>query len=315
MKTTEAIFRRYEEIKHRLPAFEFERDVDLNSRRVGDLGAIDSEIDLFLFDAFGVLNVGETVISGAPDRVRLLQEKGKLTYILTNAASYQKPALVEKFLRLGFNISAEDIVSSREVLISHLVDQIKISTYSINQLGVISISSLEDLPSDLNCVLFDSADGLANEEFWASDAFLFLSSGEWTDDHQQAFVDQLKDNPKPVFVGNPDVVAPRETTITREPGYFAHDIMDRTSAPVQFFGKPFGNAYQAAIARAKQQKPDLSLDRCLMVGDTLHTDILGGAAAGIKTALVTDHGTYAGSDVEPYIHKSAIIPDYILPSV
>jgi ribonucleotide monophosphatase NagD (HAD superfamily) len=51
-----------------------------------------------------------------------------------------------------------------------------------------------------------------------------------------------------------------------------------------------------------------------MVGDTLHTDILGGAAYGVKTALVTGHGLFANHNVTPYIAKSGIVPDYIMVS-
>ena len=42
-----------------------------------------------------------------------------------------------------------------------------------------------------------------------------------------------------------------------------------------------------AIARA-----GLPPDRLAMVGDTLHTDVLGGAAAGCRSVLVTDHGLF-----------------------
>jgi glycerol 3-phosphatase-2 len=50
------------------------------------------------------------------------------------------------------------------------------------------------------------------------------------------------------------------------------------------------------------------------VGDTLHTDILGGAAYGVKTALVTGHGLFANQNVPPYIAQSGIVPDYIMVS-
>jgi ribonucleotide monophosphatase NagD (HAD superfamily) len=49
-----------------------------------------------------------------------------------------------------------------------------------------------------------------------------------------------------------------------------------------------------------------------MVGDTLHTDILGGAQAGWKTVLVTDHGLLRGENVEQAIARSGIVPDYIV---
>jgi predicted HAD superfamily phosphohydrolase YqeG len=52
-----------------------------------------------------------------------------------------------------------------------------------------------------------------------------------------------------------------------------------------------------------------------MVGDTLHTDVLGGAAAGCRSVLVTDHGLFAGHDAARFISASGIRPDFIVPSI
>jgi predicted HAD superfamily phosphohydrolase YqeG len=51
-----------------------------------------------------------------------------------------------------------------------------------------------------------------------------------------------------------------------------------------------------------------------MVGDTLHTDVLGGRAAGMGTILVTDHGLFAGLDIARFIGRSGIVPDSIVRS-
>ena len=45
-----------------------------------------------------------------------------------------------------------------------------------------------------------------------------------------------------------------------------------------------------------------------MVGDTLHTDILGGRAAGFKTALVTEYGVMQALDIPQCISDSGIRP-------
>ncbi|MEM7239878.1 MAG: HAD hydrolase-like protein, partial [Pseudomonadota bacterium] len=50
----------------------------------------------------------------------------------------------------------------------------------------------------------------------------------------------------------------------------------------------------------------------VMVGDSLHTDILGGQIAGLKTALIAGYGFFAGADVEKAVGQSGISPDYIL---
>ena len=52
----------------------------------------------------------------------------------------------------------------------------------------------------------------------------------------------------------------------------------------------------------------------LMVGDTLHTDILGGNKFGVKTTLVLTGNTRADT-AELQINASGIIPDYICNSI
>jgi ribonucleotide monophosphatase NagD (HAD superfamily) len=88
----------------------------------------------------------------------------------------------------------------------------------------------------------------------------------------------------------------------------AHDIIDRAGIDAAFYGKPYGNAFDTALASLI----DIPRHRIAMVGDTLHTDVLGGAAAGIGTILITDHGLFKGFDVAPYIQKSGIYPDWIV---
>ena len=52
-----------------------------------------------------------------------------------------------------------------------------------------------------------------------------------------------------------------------------------------------------------------------MVGDSLHTDILGGWVTGLKTALIAGYGFSSGHDVAGPIAASEIRPDYILERV
>ena len=50
----------------------------------------------------------------------------------------------------------------------------------------------------------------------------------------------------------------------------------------------------------------------LCVGDTLHTDILGGRAAGCRTLLIED-GFMRGADPLALAQESGIWPDFIAP--
>ncbi|MEM6497587.1 MAG: HAD hydrolase-like protein, partial [Pseudomonadota bacterium] len=115
----------------------------------------------------------------------------------------------------------------------------------------------------------------------------------------------------PVLVGNPDTVAPRENGFSAEPGHFAHEVADLTDVEPEFFGKPFANIYDLAQTRLA----DIPAGRILAVGDTLHTDILGGAGAGFATLLTTGHGLLSGLDPVRAIAETGISPDWIGPSL
>jgi len=141
-----------------------------------------------------------------------------------------------------------------------------------------------------------------------ADAFLMLGSAVWTEERQALLEASILRNPRDVYVGNPDIVAPRETGFSTEPGSYAHRLADRTGVTPRFFGKPFQNIFDLAFERI--DTPDLS--RVVMVGDSLHTDILGGQAAGVKTALIAGFGFFVGADVDAPIASSGIQPDYIL---
>ena len=52
-----------------------------------------------------------------------------------------------------------------------------------------------------------------------------------------------------------------------------------------------------------------------MIGDSLHTDILGGLSSQISTVLVTEHGLFKDYDYMNAIKKTKISPDWIIPSL
>lgn len=292
--STEAAFARYEEVRARLPAAAF----PATSVPRATLAEVAPEVDAFVLDAFGVLNVGQTAIPGAVARIAQLRAMGKTLIVLTNAASDTRAAALRKYHRLGFDFTAEEVVASRDVCAARLRQHLPGGRW-----GAIStdVDDFHDLRADI--------------QRWTAgtrpevDGFLMLSSANLDPQTYEALRDALRSNPRPLLVANPDLVAPRETGLSQEPGFYAHALADETSCAPIFFGKPFGNAYDDVKARL----PGIPPDRIAMVGDTLHTDVLGGAAAGFKTVLITDYGLFAGQDTAPFIARSGIRPDYVCP--
>jgi HAD superfamily hydrolase (TIGR01450 family) len=290
----EAAFRRYEEVRGRLPGATF----PAAPRHVPTLSEAADIAQGFVLDAFGVLNVGDTPIPGAVARMAELRARGKRLCVLTNAASHPRAQALEKYRALGFDFSAHEVVSSRDVAAARLGAVAPGATWG-------ALAAEGDGFADIPARVVD-----AMEEPGAldgCDAILFLSTARWTPVWQARLLHALERRPRPVVVANPDLVAPREGGLSAEPGLFAHDLADRVGAELHFFGKPFSDAFLDAAARMGLAPGNLA-----MVGDTLHTDVLGGAAAGMRTVLVAAHGLFAGREVGGFVAASGIVPDVVV---
>jgi HAD superfamily hydrolase (TIGR01450 family) len=291
MFTTHAIFERYEEVRHRFP------DVipQTKSRDIGSLLDIADEVDAFVFDAFGVLNVGETLIPGADERLDQLRARGCALRILTNAASYDRSGAIAKFKRLGLHLEDDEIITSREATLLHL---------NKGHCGVITADS--DLMSDLPTPATRLGDKAGDYD--AVDHFLFLSTADWTEKRQTVLMAAMQRNPRQVLIGNADLAAPRDDGFSVEPGYFGHLIEDAFPNHVRFFGKPFPEVYDLIDASL----PAIRHEKIAMCGDTLHTDILGAAAHGWRTVLVSQDGLFSGYDTNLFSEQAKLFADWRL---
>ncbi len=289
----------YEMARHRLPDPPTRGSVPKVAKNLSEIA---DDFDAFFLDAFGVLNVGEAAIEGVPERVAALQSAGKRVIVVSNAAGFPHERLIQKYQSLGYSFQPEDVVTSRRALVEAVNDGsgLKWGLMVSDGIPVAEFEKLDHIrlredPYDYDVV----------------DRFLMIGSATWTEARQQMLEASISKFPRPVYVGNPDIVAPREQGFSIEPGYFAHRLADRTGIVPEFFGKPFRNIYELAFNRLD---PEISRERVLMVGDSLHTDILGAQVAGIRSALVTDHGFLAGRDVKADMERTALVPDFLLPS-
>ncbi|WP_424972736.1 HAD-IIA family hydrolase [Dinoroseobacter sp. S76] len=294
--TAEAALDAYEAARHRLPKLGETRG---RAEKAACLVDLADRFDVFLLDAFGVLNVGETVIPGAPESVAALQAMGKRVLVVSNAASVGKEILLTKYHALGFAFAPEDVVTSRETLSARMGGK-------ADRLWGIVAPDGADL-SDLGLTqwepLRDDPDPYARCE-----GVILIGTGSWSEPRQALLDKAFRDGPRPVLVANPDIVAPRETGFSVEPGLLAHRLADLTGAAPEFYGKPFANIFELAFARLEDVDPS----RVLMVGDSLHTDILGAQAFGISAALIPGFGFFAGGGAEAAIARTGIAPDFIV---
>jgi len=293
---------RYEAVQSRLPTANF----PTSSIHRAHLGELVDEIDCFVLDGFGVLNVGDTTVPGAVERMQQLRALGKTLRVLTNGATLPTTKTVAKYQAWGMDFNASEVVSSRDAL------ALELANHRSMRWGFVAIdkSELDVLTPDAVLLGQDAT------AYQSCDGFVLLGARDWSARRQQLLETALKCKPRPVLVGNPDLVAPHPDALSREPGLYAHALADAGLAAPMFFGKPFDSAFELIRESLQDSVETSQLDpsRIAMVGDTLHTDILGGAQAGWKTVLVTDHGLLKDQDVAAAIKRSGIVPDYIIPT-
>ena len=293
--TFDAAFERYDAIRDRLPPVV----VQQAPKQATCLEEVVDQYDGFLFDSFGVLNVGNSAIEGAAGVLDDLRQRHIPFRVLTNAASYTSSEAFHKYQHLGLDIRRDEIISSRDTLFANLSKHSQISQWAAIATPQ---DEFRDTQQDVNN-LFEISGSWDDVP-----GFLFLTAENWTQAHQDRLIESLLRHPRPVIVGNPDLVAPRENGLTIEPGFWAHDLWDKTQADVVFFGKPFHHAFDIALNA-------WGAGHYAMVGDTLHTDILGGQAVGLDTICLTQYGLFRNKPLAPFIARSGIMPTWIMPAL
>jgi len=108
---TDSAFDFYQRVMPRLPDSVVEPARAPQS--ASNLVALADHYDAFVFDAFGVLNVGQSAIPGGPECIAELKAQRKAIFVLTNGASAPLRKMRDKFSNLGYHFDDHEIVSSR----------------------------------------------------------------------------------------------------------------------------------------------------------------------------------------------------------
>ncbi len=291
----------YENFKKILPHSQ-KSTHELKIRR--NLSDILDEFDVLFLDAFGVINVGEQLIPRIIETLNIARDKGICVIILTNGATYCSEKKINQFYNLGLEFSYDEIISSRDATERFL--SIHLNSSKIGVLGN------KDEKLDIkNCQTIDLVKDI--ELFDEMDSFIFLGTSYWDSDFQDLLKDSLTSNPRPFFVSNPDIVAPHKDYFSIEPGYFSLKLINEGINLPLWFGKPFSTIFEMGLEKVQFiTGSSIEMSRIGMVGDTLHTDILGANSIGIKSILMTNFGLLKNQNIASVIKKTGIIPDYLI---
>lgn len=265
---------------------------------------------VIFFDAYGVLRNSSGVIDGVPGVLARLKNEGIDPYVITNDASKSPDAMQKYYVheQLGELFQIEKIVSSGMLASEFLAGKVRqgkvtylgkpASAYYIEQAGLeaVPISEVVD-PEEIRCMVL-----LDDEGF------------DWYQDLNRT-LNLLRKVNIPVIVANTDTSYPvKSGEVAVAVGSLATMIENIIGKTFIRFGKPDTQIFSFAFERALRAIPDLKKQDILMVGDTLHTDILGANQFGIDTALVLSGNTQK-EKARMQIRSTGIIPTYLFDSI
>lgn len=261
---------------------------------------------VIFFDSFGVIKNYKGLVPGMKNTFDYLEANKKDYYIVTNDASRSPQQLAESFVKLGLNMITSDKIISSGMLAKEYLD-LKVDDGIVAYLGTddsahyIESAGLHTLPvkaiDDSN---INQVNGLV---FMDDEGF------NWFRDLNKT-VNLLRKRNIPAIVANTDYAYPLNMhDVAIAVGALANMIEHIVGKKFIRFGKPDSQMFMFAYDLVRAKGP-ISKRDILMVGDTLHTDILGGNKFGLDTVLVFSGNTLP-EDAATSITATGIVPTYI----
>lgn len=249
---------------------------------------------LYVFDMDGTIYLGKVVFDFAINFIKHLRASGRRVLFFTNNASKSTPFYLEKLSRLGFEPTAEEIMSSADVTIAYLNTYHKgksvylVGTRQLAEQFVangILLATGNETNVDIVVSSFDTE--LTYEKL--DNACRFIREGAT------------------YLCTHPDFNCPTDTGFMPDSGAIAALITASTNVTPRYLGKPY-----AEVVEMIETVTGVSKDDICIFGDRLYTDIALGAKNGVTSILVlTGEGTFEEAIALPNGEK----PAYIFPSL
>ena len=253
-----------------------------------------SEKKLYIFDMDGTIYLGGIPFEFAIRFIKNLRKNGKKILFYTNNASHTSPFYLQKLTRLGYEPTAEEIMTSGDVTFEFLNRFRKgKSVYLVatdelceeyRQKGIHLLKGDEE-KADIVITSFDTS--LTYEKL--NNACRFIREGaEYLSTH-------------------PDFNCPTEKGFIPDSGAIAALVTASTGKVPTYFGKPYKETIEM-IGEATGYKND---EMCIF-GDRLYTDIALGKKFGVTSVLVLS-GETQPADVDAA--AKADQPDFVFDSL
>ncbi len=263
-------------------------------------GALIDGYDGVLFDLDGVVYLGPTAVTGAPEGISALRRRGIKVGFVTNNAARPPATVAAHLVELDIEATAADVVTSAQAAAHLLLSRFGAGARillvggdgvaeAVSEAGLVGVRSADDDPA---AVIQGYGFGLTWQEL--NEAAIAISRGaHWVATN----TDPTRPTDRGLVPGNGAAVAAVRLAVDRDP---------------EVAGKPYRPLLDDTVER-------LGVGRPLFVGDRLDTDIGGAVNAGLDSMLVLSgsHGprdllaaapaerpTYLGTDLRALLEPA-----------
>lgn len=224
---------------------------------------------LFLFDIDGTLALGDTLLEGTAELIKLLRKTGKKIFFTTNNSTKSRKDIVDFFMERKVEIFPQDVVTAgglallfcKEHLSGHRIFLIGTPVLK-RELEKEGLSVTERYEENIDCVLVAFDTTLHFHKLEAASRILHT---------------------KEVFylATNPDLCCPTEYGAVPDCGSICNMLKNATGREPKFLGKPYPD-----IVNQCRKISGISAEETILIGDRIYTDMACAENAGVDGVLV-----------------------------
>ena len=255
-------------------------------------GNLPSHISSLVLDMDGVLWKSDAPIGDLPSTFARIHARGLKVAFATNNGTQTPEQYVERLARLGVNIEPWQVITSA-LGIANLMKQRFPAGGPIFVIGGLGVKT----------ALRESGFELLSTKAAGSAKAVVMGIDQEINFEKMCEAALLVRNGVPFFATNPDKTFPTPRGQIPGAGAWIAVIVTATGVEPVYAGKPAPYLLELARARLGTTK-----EETLVVGDRLETDIAGGQAAGMPTALVLS-GVSTRAQAEGWKPKVDMIVD------
>ena len=260
--------------------------------------ALAEQYDHFLIDLDGVVYIGRQPIPGAIETLAELRRRGKQVRFVTNDPTREADHYARRLERLGLSTPAEHVVPVAQAMLAYLAAQESEPGLTAYVVGTAELKA------------FLARGGLQVLDEETGDRAEVVIVGGHGDFHNRELrtAGRAARTARHFLLSAPDAAFPMPDGPWPGAGAMAAAIAYMADRQPVVVGKPEPWLFRAALATLPPG------GRVAMVGDNLHTDIVGAERAGLDGILVLSGHTSAADLADPPVqprHVLASLADLI----